>query len=34
MVSADPDLSAPELARLRRMVMTRYGKALELADVG
>jgi ATP-dependent DNA helicase RecG len=34
LVSADPDLSAPEMGLLRRMVVTRYGKALDLADVG
>jgi ATP-dependent DNA helicase RecG len=34
LVAADPDLSAAEHALLRRMTMTRYGKALELGDVG
>jgi len=30
----DPGLSRPEHARLRRQMLTRYGQALELADVG
>ncbi len=34
LVSADPDLSAAEHALLRRMTLGRYGKALELGDVG
>lgn len=34
MVAADPGLTLEEHARLRRMVLARYGKALELADVG
>jgi ATP-dependent DNA helicase RecG len=34
MIDSDPQLSAAEHARLRRMVWTRYGQALELADVG
>jgi ATP-dependent DNA helicase RecG len=34
LVSEDPDLSAPEHARLRRMVLVRYEKALDLGDVG
>lgn len=34
LVGADPDLAAPEFARLRRMVLHRYGRALELGDVG
>lgn len=34
MVAADPGLALEEHARLRRMVLARYGKALELADVG
>jgi ATP-dependent DNA helicase RecG len=33
-VSADPGLNAPEYARLRRMVLSRYGRALDLGDVG
>lgn len=34
MVAADPGMSRPENARLRRMVLARYGQALELGDVG
>ncbi|MHB1037070.1 MAG: ATP-dependent DNA helicase RecG [Pirellulales bacterium] len=34
LVSADPGLVRPEHARLRRMVLVRYGKALDLGDVG
>ena len=34
LVTADPGLSQPEHARLRRQVLTRYGQVLELADVG
>ena len=34
LVTADPGLSHPDHARLRRLVLTRYGQALELADVG
>lgn len=34
LVSADPGLARTEHALLRRMVLTRYGKALELGDVG
>jgi ATP-dependent DNA helicase RecG len=34
LVSSDPDLSAPSLAALRRMVLARYGAALDLGDVG
>jgi ATP-dependent DNA helicase RecG len=34
LVAADPDMQAPELARLRRMMMHRYGEALDLGDVG
>ena len=30
----DPELIAPELARLRHMVLARYGKTLELGDAG
>jgi ATP-dependent DNA helicase RecG len=30
----DPELTAPELARLRHMVLARYGKTLELGDAG
>lgn len=34
LVEADPGLARPEHARLRRQVLARYGKALELGDVG
>jgi len=34
LVAADPGLAQPEHALLRRMVLVRYGKALDLADVG
>lgn len=34
LTAVDPELQAPEFARLRRMVMVRYGEALELGDVG
>lgn len=34
LISADPELSSPEYARLRRMLMVRYGDFLELSDVG
>jgi ATP-dependent DNA helicase RecG len=34
LVTADPGLSHPDHARLRHQVLTRYGQALELADVG
>ncbi len=34
LVATDPGLSQPDHARLRRLVLTRYGQALELADVG
>ena len=34
LVAADPGLSQPEHARLRRMVLTRYGQVLELARRG
>jgi ATP-dependent DNA helicase RecG len=34
LVTADPGLSAEAHARLRRMVLARYGKALDLGDVG
>ncbi|MGC4004512.1 MAG: helicase-related protein [Pirellulales bacterium] len=33
-VTADPGLQKPEHAKLRRMVLVRYGKALDLGDVG
>jgi len=31
---ADPGLALPDHARLRRQMLTRYGNALELSDVG
>jgi len=34
LVIADPGLANPEHARLRRMMLLRYGEALELGDVG
>lgn len=34
LVSADATLSQPEFARLRQMVLRRYGRVLELGDVG
>jgi len=34
LVTADPGLAQAEHALLRRMVLNRYGKALELGDVG
>ena len=34
LVTADPGLSSEAHARLRRMVLARYGKALDLGDVG
>jgi ATP-dependent DNA helicase RecG len=34
MVAADPELALPEHAVLRQRMMLRYGKALELGDVG
>ena len=34
LVGADPGLSHPDHAGLRRQVLTRYGQALDLADVG
>jgi ATP-dependent DNA helicase RecG len=34
MVAADPGLRGPQHARLRRMVLSRYGQALDLGDVG
>jgi ATP-dependent DNA helicase RecG len=34
LVAADPGLSQPEHARLRRLVLSRYGQVLALADVG
>jgi ATP-dependent DNA helicase RecG len=32
--ASDPGLAAPEHARLKRQMLTRYGQALELSDVG
>jgi ATP-dependent DNA helicase RecG len=34
LTALDPGLALPEHALLRRMVLSRYGKALELGDVG
>jgi len=34
LVAADPGLAQPDHARLRRMMLVRYGLALELGDVG
>jgi ATP-dependent DNA helicase RecG len=34
LVAADPGLAKDEHAKLRRMMLARYGKALELGDVG
>ncbi len=34
LVATDPGLSSPDHTRLRRQVLTRYGQALDLADVG
>ncbi len=34
LVTADPGLANEEHAKLRRMMLVRYGKALELGDVG
>jgi ATP-dependent DNA helicase RecG len=34
LVNADPDLVQEDHAKLRRMMMSRYGTALELGDVG
>ncbi|MFH1922515.1 MAG: ATP-dependent DNA helicase RecG [Planctomycetota bacterium] len=34
LVTADPGLSDPDHARLRRMMLVRYGEALDLGDVG
>lgn len=34
LINQDPDLLRPEYARLRRMVLHRYGEALDLGDVG
>ncbi|MDY0167049.1 MAG: ATP-dependent DNA helicase RecG [Thermoguttaceae bacterium] len=34
LIAADPGLAQPDHARLRRQMLSRYGKALELGDVG
>ena len=34
MIDADPELSDPAFARLRKMVLARYGEALDLGAVG
>ncbi len=34
LVASDPGLSRPEHARLRRQMLVRYGRVLELGDVG
>ena len=34
LVAADPGLRQPDHARLRRMMLARYGQALDLGDVG
>jgi ATP-dependent DNA helicase RecG len=34
LIAADPELSSPVYARLKRMVLVRYGEALDLGDVG
>ncbi len=34
LIEHDPELAAPQWARLRRLVLGRYGKLLELGDVG
>jgi ATP-dependent DNA helicase RecG len=34
LVAADPGLKQPEHEKLRRMVLSRYGQALDLGDVG
>jgi ATP-dependent DNA helicase RecG len=34
MIEADPELQHPSFARLRKMVLSRYGEALDLGDVG
>ncbi|QDU25577.1 ATP-dependent DNA helicase RecG [Anatilimnocola aggregata] len=34
LIAADPDLTNPTYAKLKRMVLVRYGEALELGDVG
>jgi ATP-dependent DNA helicase RecG len=34
LLAADPGLSGPDHTRLRKQMLTRYGNALELGDVG
>jgi len=34
LIALDPELAEPEFDRLRRLVLSRYGKALDLGDVG
>jgi ATP-dependent DNA helicase RecG len=34
LIAADPELSNPAYAKLKRMVLVRYGEALDLGDVG
>jgi ATP-dependent DNA helicase RecG len=34
LMASDPELQSPEHALLRRQVLVRYGKALDLGDVG
>ena len=34
LTAADPGLEREEYAKLRRMMLVRYGKALDLGDVG
>ncbi|MBN1395144.1 MAG: ATP-dependent DNA helicase RecG, partial [Pirellulales bacterium] len=34
LIAADPELSREEHEKLRRMMLVRYGKALDLGDVG
>lgn len=34
LIAQDPELNQPELSRLRQLVFARYGKALDVSDVG
>src|SRR5262249_1751380 len=34
LIAADPGLSRPEFAALRKLLLSRYGAALDLGDVG
>jgi ATP-dependent DNA helicase RecG len=34
LLSEDPELSAPELEKLRKQTVNRYGQAMQLSDVG